>query len=547
MRKLAFVVAGLVAIGLGPSQLPSTAAAPPVSAAPAATASADEVKAKVPSINWRKCHRDFQCAKVDVPLDYDEPNGPTTTLTLLKSPARKPDKKIGPLFVNPGGPGGGAAEFAAFFNQMVKPAVANRFDIIGIDPRGVTQPTMKCVTNDPEPETYWNTPVNRRQATKIFGWDDWARGACENGYSPIAANMSTADTARDMDLIRQALEVEQLSYYGVSYGSYLGATYAAMFPDNFRALIVDSVIDPEQWATGTGGDGATIPFSTRIGSGPGAYEALKSAFKVCDRVGAPRCPLGKDSEKKWIKLLDALKAKPYRGLTWRGVMDYTLGGLYDSQYTWVMRDIRSLRKAVLNRKQSPSAREQGVIDRVRTGDASRELNERRGVPDRILDKVEAGGPWSWWGQSRVSLPFHGVACADTDNPTDPWAWWDQGQIAEQDAPWYTMTWTFASSTCAGWRDTFKEDRYAGPWDVDTATPVLIAGNRHDPATAISGARGLAELLPNNRLLETSGWGHGAITTSDCVDNAYAQYLIKGTLPEEGTVCKPDRPLFPAVN
>lgn len=541
MRKIAIALAAVVGLSLAPSQLPSQAA-PAQRPAPVA----DQVDAPVPELTWRKCWGgEFQCARADVPLDYDDPTGPTTTISLLKAPARKPDRKIGSLFVNPGGPGGGAAEFAAFFPQLVRPAVANRFDIIGIDPRGVTKPYMKCVTNEDEPETSFQTPANRRQAARIFAWDDWARGACETGYSPITAHMTTADTARDMDLIRQSLGEEKLTYYGVSYGTYLGATYAAMFPDRVRAMIVDGVLDPVAWATGEGNEGSTIPFSTRLGSGYGAYDALTSAFAACDRVGKPRCALAGNSERKWVRLLDALKEKPYKGLTWRGLIDYMLGGLYSAEfYPYVMQDIKFLHKAVV----VGDGRGARVADRLVNGDVTRQVNERRGVPARILDRVRGGGPMSWWGQQPVSLPFQGVACADTDNPTDPWAWWDQGLAAEEDAPWFTMTWTFASSTCAGWRETFKDDRYDGPWNIDTPASVLIVGNTHDPATPIHGARALHEQFSNSQLLTVKAWGHGAIGgVSRCVDDAYAAYLVGKKLPAPGTDCRADRPLFPARN
>ena len=109
--------------------------------------------------------------------------------------------------------------------------------------------------------------------------------------NPILDHMTTADTARDMDLIRQAVGDAQLSYYGISYGTYLGATYAAMFPDEVRALVLDGVLDPVAWSTGRRGLGDELPFSTRLRSGVGAWDALVSAFNECDRVGKARCPL----------------------------------------------------------------------------------------------------------------------------------------------------------------------------------------------------------------------------------------------------------------
>lgn len=540
MRRIALLSAAVLGAGLLSVQAPgqsSAAPSTPTAKPPAAT----QVDAPVPDIDWAGCGRGLRCATVRVPLDYDDPDGATTRLSLLKAPAGDRDRRIGSLFVNPGGPGGTSTDFASYFGDVVDPQISERFDIIGIDPRGTSKPSMRCRTDEPEPQTHDGTPVRKGAARKIFTHDAWFRGACESNPSPITAHMTTADTARDMDLIRQALGEEQLSYYGLSYGTYLGATYASMFPDRIRAMIVDGVVDPVAWSTGAGDTGSRQPFSLRLGSGYGAYEALSTAFDRCDRVSKKRCAFSGGAEGKFKQLLQTLKQKKYQGISWRDLLDNTLGSLYATQYyPSVMKDLQRLYdRAVVNGRVTRADARYWKPTAVLT-----RINRARGVPDRVIESATEGGPYSWFGRQSISDAFLGVSCADTDNPTDPWAWWNEGLKAERSAPWFTMTWTFFSTTCAQWPAGFAEDRYAGPYDVETSAPVLITGNYHDPATPISGAKALAAQLPNSRLLRVNAWGHGALQVSRCVDDAWTGYLIDGTLPEEGTRCKADERLFP---
>ena len=155
-------------------------------------------------------------------------------------------------------------------------------------------------------------PNNKKQVDRWIRHDNWQRRACRTGENPITNHMSTADTARDMDLIRQAVGDDKLTYYGISYGSYLGATYAAMFPDNVRAMIIDGVLDPVAWATGRGGSGTTIPFSTRLKSGYGAAEALTSALARCDELSRRRCALSGSATETWNDLVRRLRKGPVK-------------------------------------------------------------------------------------------------------------------------------------------------------------------------------------------------------------------------------------------
>ena len=512
----------------------------PVAVTTAAAAAPPGVE--VPVIAWEPCGEEAgppgsECATVAVPLDYDEPEGDTVDLDLLRVPATgAPEDRLGSLFVNPGGPGGSSTGFAAFFGELVPATVSEHYDIVGIDPRGVgASAPMVCRTDEKRPgyPRAW-FPTNRKQALKQIRFDDWLRGACDPATgdpAPIVGNMSTADTARDMDLVREAVGDAELNYYGISYGTQLGATYAAMFPDNVGRMIVDGVLDPVAWTTGEG-DADTRPFSERLRSGYGAWQGLTAAFAECDRVGQRRCVLAGHASEAWNDVIRKLRRGPYTEGRGRITYDMVVGSALSYLYSpdgvpWLMREIKRLHRAMFGKG--------GLrTDAWRPGAVQRRVTDDRGIP----------GPYAAGGWARTGNPFAGVACADSDNPADPRAWIAAGNRADQASPWFGKLWTWASSPCAGWPEALKEDRYAGPFETTPANPVLVVGNTYDPATPLHGARAVNRLIDGSRLLVLDGWGHGALDGSACIDDAYAAYLVDGDLPAAGTVCKPRRPLYP---
>src|SRR5262249_36239519 len=197
------------------------------------------------------------------------------------------------LFLNPGGPGGsGVDSLLTNGRTLYTPEVRARFDLVGFDPRGVRRSAgMRCYGTDKQWEPLFTTfafPSTPDEEQVWIGSDRQFDSDCAQRAQRIAEHMSTANVARDLDVLRQAVGDDRLNYVGVSYGSYLGVTYANLFPDEFRALVVDGVIDPVAWATGYGGDGASLPFSTRLHSAAGTQATLDEFFRLCD-AGGPRC------------------------------------------------------------------------------------------------------------------------------------------------------------------------------------------------------------------------------------------------------------------
>jgi pimeloyl-ACP methyl ester carboxylesterase len=467
----------------------------------------------------------FECAIVQVPLNYNDPNGPVIQIAMLRLPASDPSRRIGSLFLNPGGPGGSGVDFARYAAPYIySDEVRARFDMVGFDPRGVARSTaLKCFGNAKQESVIFTPfpfPMNDAEEAIWETADRVLVGSCAQRVSAtrLQDHMATAEVARDLDLLRQAVGDEKLTYAGFSYGTYLGVTYANLFPDRVRAVVVDGVLDPIAWSTGAG-DGSTVPFSTRLRSDQGAEATLEEFFRLCDDP-ASFCDFrsAQPSSVRYANLAEKLKANPivFQTPTGPGYFGYahliglTLGYMYSSfGWPYLAQDLAFL----------DSVADPATLAPTLSGTAERAgLITKRGVPN--YPNIES---------------FFGVACGDSNNPTDYEIWTDTAIAAEQQYGYFGRIWTWNSSVCATWPGPVA-NRYAGPFTADTANTVLVVGNYFDPATRYQGAEKVASLLPNSRLLSVHGWGHCSLGLSACADATVSSYLVTGVLPAPGTVC-----------
>ncbi|MGH9723236.1 MAG: alpha/beta fold hydrolase [Bryobacteraceae bacterium] len=218
-----------------------------------------------------------------MPLDHREPNRATIDIALIRLPALNPQSRIGSLFFNPGGPGGSGIQFLLVRGLTTFAYLRERFDLVSFDPRGIGGSTASAALAQ---TSQWDSaftpfyfPRTPEEENVQIATDRYLNGACAQRGGRIIDHMSTANVARDLDLLRQAVGDTKLNFVGYSYGSYLGVTYANLFPDNFRALVMDGVVDPIAWATGYGNEGSTVPFSTRIRGDAGAQVMLNEFFR----------------------------------------------------------------------------------------------------------------------------------------------------------------------------------------------------------------------------------------------------------------------------
>jgi len=235
----------------------------------------------IPTINWTPCRGAFQCARTTAPLDYDRPFATTISLALIRLPAADPAQRIGSLFVNPGGPGGSGVDFVRQAGRSLPLELRGRFDIIGFDPRGVAESTpLRCFATFQEAVAVlppFAFPINDEEQAQWRTGDQALSAACADRGGAIQNHMSTANVARDLDLLRQAVGDDKLNFLGYSYGSSIGATYANLFPDRVGALVVDGLLNPVAWSTGTDDESATLPFTSRLGSDASASSTWVSS------------------------------------------------------------------------------------------------------------------------------------------------------------------------------------------------------------------------------------------------------------------------------
>jgi pimeloyl-ACP methyl ester carboxylesterase len=485
----------------------------PAAAAPAATGGV--ATPHVPRLAWRDCGDGFDCTTARVPLDYDEPTGRTIELALIRLPATDPARRIGSLFVNPGGPGNSGVDFVRTVARLTYPAkVRARFDIIGMDPRGVAASTsVRCFASDAERQQFFADynvlPVDRAELVAAVGKVTDLAQRCQARVGWLLPHLSTANVARDLDLLRKAVGDAKLSYVGYSYGTYLGATYANLFPDKVRVLALDGNTDPPAYPTGPR---LSVPF-IRVNAHLAASETLDQFFTLCEEAGQ-RCAFadGGAPRTKFATLAQRLRANPLTlpdGLRvgYAELVDFTLQVLYRAA-DWA------------------------------DGAATLQQLYAATSPMTRIPNAPAMTPSEDPLYSNVQEAFFASVCGETRNPADPFAYANVAARADRDAPHVGAFWTYLSLPCAVW-PAQDADRYTGPWRVRTAHPALVLNNRYDPATGHRNALRMVELLTGSRLVTVEGWGHTARDThSACADRILSDYLVDRTLPPRGTTCQP---------
>jgi len=479
---------------------------------------------KVPPLTWRACGEAFpnaECAAAWVPLDYDRPLGAKTAIALARIPASDPKQKIGSVFINPGGPGASGVSFAlSDFGPYLASLLQGRFDVVGFDPRGVgASAPLRCFDTREELNAFFGAvpafPYQHDQTRPFFEQLRSLAGRCLGRHAAITEHMSTADVARDLDLLRQAVGDARLTYLGFSYGTQLGNTYANLFPKNVRALAIDGVLDPQQWVT------ATTIVSDRVGTA----KVVAEFMRLCDAAGED-CALSgaKGAAARYEALANAVLRAPIDLGDFLYAYDSLIADTTSAMYTpelWGGPDGWAALFAALADFALGNERAGEQAFALRTG-----IYERLRVSRPPQEEYDNG-----------TDAYYGVHCSDAEYPKSFAAWKTIGAFAESGSRFGSLWW-WQDAGCAEWPT--APDRYLGPWNARTSAPVLIVGNYFDPATPYSGAQASSRLLPNSRLLSYAGWGHCAFGRNECATEYTVSYLLDGRLPPKGTVC-PENP------
>ncbi|WP_200210194.1 alpha/beta hydrolase [Micromonospora coerulea] len=548
MRSL--TATGIAGIVLAGSAVAPAAAAPRLTPQPSTSDRTSPVEARrvdrvpAPKLDWYACYDYAECATARLPLDYDNPKGATTEVAVLRVKARDQQHKIGSLFLNPGGPGGSGTSIALAAPYFLGDDLLDRFDIVGVDPRGVAaSENIKCFPSvKDQTKAYAGLNVAfpwTKAEEKAYVASSKAVGrACSTSGKPLTGAASTAEVARDMDVLRRAVGDQKLSYLGFSYGTALGHYYANMFPDRVRALVVDGVLNPNAWV-GQGKARNQLQES-RLRSADGAYRALHEILVRCAKAGEEACPLAAgDPVAAYELVAKRLRKKPLVvddpelgqfTVSYADFVGATLGALYDP-YGW--RDVVGLTSELL------------VLTDPASVSAARRAEARTAVVARAAKARQQRG-YDFPYDNGLET-FLTVDCTDAYHPKSADAWSVLSAKEDKRAPYFGRAWAWGAAPCA--RNTWTvrdEDAYTGPFNKRTSAPVLVVGNYWDPATNYHGAVSSAALLPNSRLLSSDSWGHTAYGTSACVTGAVDAYLLTVALPATGTVCTGDAQPFVEV-
>jgi pimeloyl-ACP methyl ester carboxylesterase len=538
-QALSLLVIGTLVLLVGAAPAQSATGAPPPAVAPASAANASALApAEAGDIPWTTCTNEgadpFDCATIEVPSDYDEPQGPTTTVAVTRLPALDQENRIGSVVINFGGPGGpGVASLHSMGEALFDASVRERFDIVSFDPRavGTSDPATCFPTAEAEQEFLASSlvlPQDRSENARfIREAATLGRGCTIFGGDRIATS-STANVARDMDVLRQRLGDDALTYVGYSYGTVLGATYGALFPDNVRALVLDGTLDPRVWTGEADGE----LFGDRIRQAEGATETYGEFVRLCTEAGE-RCALNALGDPAEVvgAVYAALREQPVElpvgdGTTIQFGYGHLVGQMFFAMYDtagWANQAAFVAQLAVLT----------GVVPHTGaeargSGPSISELLRRLGISEDYESIGGAVGP----------------VCTDADFPGRPSSYPRKVEALNQQYPHFGLFRGWLGIQCE-FVLVDDEDAYAGPWEQTTQQPVLVIGTRFDPATHYGFTAPYASLWPDARMLTVDGWGHTTIGRSTCADAAIAQYLV--TLEaDDGAVCEQDLVPFAPV-
>ncbi|OEJ33618.1 alpha/beta hydrolase [Streptomyces subrutilus] len=449
--------------------------------------------------------KDWQCATLDVPLDYAKPEGETLPIALIRAKARDQKNRLGSLVFNFGGPGGSGITTLPGAAKEYE-ALRARYDLVSFDPRGVGRSAPVRCEDDKQLDAYYaedSTPDTPEEEQGFVDNIRTYREACEKNSDELLPHVGTSNAARDLDRIRQALGDEKLNYFGISYGTELGGVYAHLFPKNVGRAVFDAVVDP----TKTSEEGA-------LGQAKGFQLALGNFAQDCVDRG-DECKLqgstAKEIEANIIKLQKDLAAKPIAGIGDRQ--------LTEGQAT------NGIAQALYSKELWPLL-EQG-LDEAEGGQGQLLL----ALSDALNGRDQDGR------YSNIGAANTAINCADSK---------DRYTLAQTKAklpafraasPVFGDFLGWAMMSCTGWP-------VAGAWETPDVSapgsaPILVIGNTGDPATPYEGARRMVERLGPGVGVELTykGEGHGAYNSGDtCVQDAVNAYLIEGKTPAAGTVC-----------
>ena len=488
----------------------SSSASPIPTATGASPAPSDVDPALAPfytqRLNWSSCGGSFQCAQLKVPLDYKAPGGETIELAVIRLRSSG-GKHLGTMVTNPGGPGGSAVDFVRQARAIFSQQLLASYDAVGFDPRGVQRSEPVTCLTDAQLDTFISLDASPDDAAEVAQLDDAAKqftAGCERRSGKMLAHVSTSDTARDMDVLRGALGEQTLNYVGFSYGTVLGATYADLFPTHVGRMVLDGAVDP-----------ALGNVELQHGQAKGFELALRRFVENCDQQSD--CPLPGGTQAgldRIAQFFDELDSKPLPTEDPKRPLTQALG-----------------QSAVLSLLYFPAY---GDWDALRQGLSA----AFDGDGSVLLQMLDERNERSSNGKYANNLQYAYYAVNAVDDPERPTTA-EVAKLAQQwskEAPIFGSVLAWANAMWQYWPVPATDAPH--PTTAKGAPPILVVGTTYDPATPYPWSQALAKELSSGVLLTRVGDGHtGYGKGSTCTDNAIDRFLLTGTAPPAGTVCR----------
>ncbi|RJF40371.1 alpha/beta hydrolase [Actinomyces sp. 2119] len=486
-----------------------------------------------------------ECATVQVPLDYDDPSGQTIDLALKRLPAS--GQSQGSLFTNPGGPGGSGVELIDAAEGYFSEDLRQAYDIVGFDPRGVGQSTpLECMSREEALEEIANeSTLEEAGGTDALEGDgqepspdiSLVEQAVQEGASLAAAclehspvpeiidHMDTQSVARDMDVLRAQSGEEELAYLGFSYGTFLGAIYADLFPDNVGRVVLDGAMDPSLSM-------ADIQYSDAV-----SFQASLTSFVSYwqQRGDSPLTGTAEEGTAQLTEFVQGLKDDPVPDPEGGQPLDDAaltnlLGQLMYDDAHWAGL-ATALGPLLTDRDALPLAEWLASVN----GSTSPEGDPDGQDPqdsEPSPEELEAAAA------ARANAPaIIAINCLDNPVQGDLEQWETQFELRAEVSPLFGANErAWSDAICSGWgRQAVREPAETR---AEGAAPILVVGTTQDPATPYQWAQSLADQLESGHLLTAEGNKHCAYRqgSTDCVDAAVDAYLLRGELPQEGTTC-----------
>jgi pimeloyl-ACP methyl ester carboxylesterase len=449
---------------------------------------------------WSTCASDatIQCGTVPVPIDYRHPADGMLVVAITRAAALGTDP-IGTLLFNPGGPGESGNQILPVLLGLFPAAIRQSFNIVSFDPRGTgSSNPLRCGTPPSALTSVGSVPTGPgRPLPGTTAFTTMAR-ACETRAAALVPFIDSTDTARDMDRIREALGLDRISYYGLSYGTVLGAAYADLFPGRVATMVLDGAVDVN----------ATL-VRQAVQEAPAAERSLEHLFAQCS--ARSDCPLGSDPRATFTTVSASLTRRPLPAPGHGDPFPVTVG------------DLDTATLFALSVPSSTTPYEAAVVA----------AGQGNGAPLRALALEFAtdidGSP--------LVDPLWAITCNDAADHPGPVA---AGTLARSLDRRYPLlgaySATYSLGGCVSWPAARQPIADLHPAET---RPVLVIGNTGDPNTPIIGGAHLAGIFPDGRLLTWRGWGHTWLLSGPddpCMQRSVTTYLTGGTLPHPGAVC-----------